>query len=256
MSTQQPRGRQPRSGGGRALMLLGVLLALLSGVLVIFIVSNATATAGQTEQLVVATQNVPAGTMLSVSQIPTDFSEKSYPLSLVPAGAYVFTTQAALQVKLNQTVVTATLYPGDVLLASDPRIQPLGEGVPGSVTNINPNALTAGDILYPLAYSSPTGSAAQPFVVAGDHVDIIVTECGADWTTDDCATQTTFQDLYIYATFNNSLILALAPEDAQRLQVLAQTGKLTLAVLKPGNNTPQSTVSVTPAQVASYFNFH
>ena len=46
MSSQAPRGRQSggtgRSGGGRALMLFGVLLAILSGVLVIFIVSQAT----------------------------------------------------------------------------------------------------------------------------------------------------------------------------------------------------------------------
>ena len=49
MSTQPPRGRQGRNGGsrgGRALMLLGIVLALLAGVLVIYIVRNATQTAG------------------------------------------------------------------------------------------------------------------------------------------------------------------------------------------------------------------
>ena len=67
MSSQAPRGRQSggtgRSGGGRALMLFGVLLAILSGVLVIFIVSQATSNGSATVQLVVATQAIPKDTL-------------------------------------------------------------------------------------------------------------------------------------------------------------------------------------------------
>lgn len=44
----------------------------------------------------------------------------NYLVSDVPAGAYNFTTQDALNVKLASQVATQNLYPGDVLLASDP----------------------------------------------------------------------------------------------------------------------------------------
>src|SRR5271165_7084995 len=103
MSTQPPRGRQGRNGnsrGGRALMLLGIILALLAGVLVIYIVSNATQQAGATEQVVVATQPIPSGTIMGVPQIQADFAVKSYPVADVPSGAYIFSSQDALQVTL------------------------------------------------------------------------------------------------------------------------------------------------------------
>ena len=73
-------------------MLLGVLLALLSGVLVIYLVSNATSNASATEPLVVATQPISAGIVLDSGNIQSDFTVKNYPLSLVPPGAYVYTT--------------------------------------------------------------------------------------------------------------------------------------------------------------------
>ena len=49
---------------------------------------------------------------------------RSIPANLVPAGAYVFTTEDALLVHLNQTFTVDNIEPGDVLLASDPRFVP------------------------------------------------------------------------------------------------------------------------------------
>ena len=54
-----------------------------------------------------------------------------------------------------------------------------------------------------------------------------------------------------------AIILVLPPQQAQELQVLARTGTLELAVVKPGDkdNSPNTT-AVTPADVASAFKFH
>ncbi len=196
MSTQPPRGgRQPRTGGsgGRALMLLGVVLALVSGVLVIYLVSNATNNAGRTEPIVVANQNIQEGTALS----PSDFTVKSFLAADVPAGAYPFTTQDSLNVLLSGTYATENIIAGDILMANDPRIAK-GNSIIGSIVNNGPTPLKPGYVLFPFSYSDPN-SGAQSFIVAGDHIDVIVTECGAAYTNDSCATQTTFQDVLVYA---------------------------------------------------------
>jgi Flp pilus assembly protein CpaB len=236
-------------------MLLGVVLALLSGVLVIFIVSNVTNTNAQTEQVVVVTQQIPAGTVLGVTQVQTDFAVKSYPVSLAPAGAYLFSTQDSLNVKLNQQVTTVDLYPGDVLLNTDPRIAPVGQAAAGSLTSLNPGAIATGDELFPLQYTNPSSST-RGFAVAGDRVDVIVQECGAPWTTDgSCAVQTTYQDLLVYATFNGYIIVVVKQEDAQALKLLATSGNITLALRKPGDSANNPTTATTPATVARQFGF-
>jgi Flp pilus assembly protein CpaB len=236
-------------------MLLGIVLALLSGVLVVYIVSNVTNNNVQTEQVVVVTQQIPAGTVIGLPQIQQDFAVKSYPVALAPAGAYIFTTPDALNVKLNQMVATNDLFPGDVLLATDPRVAPVGQAAIGSLTSVNPGAIKPGDVLFPFQYTNPQSST-RAFAVAGDVVDVIVQECGTPWTADgSCAVQTTYQSLVIYATFNGYMIVVVTPQVAQDLKLLAATGNVSLAIRKPGDNTPAATTAVTPATVAKEFGF-
>ena len=256
MSTQPPRGRQGRNGnsrGGRALMLLGIILALLAGILVIYIVSNATQQAGATEPVVVVTQHIGVGQTFSTSVIQSDFAVKNYLVSDVPAGAYIFTTQDALNVKLASQAATQDLYPGDVLLASDPRIASATAIVANSITSLG--TIPTGSVLFPLNYSN-LSSGGQAFVVAGDHIDIIVSECGSPWYANGCETQTTFQNLVVYATFPSALIVPMKPVDANRLKLLAQTGNMTIAVRGPGDTTPSSIPEpANPASVAGTFGF-
>ncbi len=259
MSTTQPQrgGRQPRtgSGGGRALMLLGVLLALLSGVLVIYLVSNATSNAGATEPVVVATQPISAGQVLDSGSIQSDFAVKNYPLSLVPPGAYIYTTQDALDVRLNQFVVVTDIQPGDVLLATDSRFVPRSSAPPNSITFDNPSAIPTGSMLFSLDYADPNGNG-QSFVVAGDHVDVIVTECGSTYDpSGGCATQTTLTNLYVYATFSSSLIVVVTPTQAKELKFLAATGNMSLAVLKPNDSGTDGGAAIDAASVAATFHF-
>jgi len=259
MSSQAPRGRPSggtgRSGGGRALMLFGVLLALLSGVLVIYIVSQATSSAGQTENLVVAVTAIPSGTVLTPANIKTDFVVEKYPTSLVPAGAYIFTSEDALQVHLNQTVAVENIVPGDVLLGQDARFEPVGKVAQGSITLLNPALLPSGSILFAFNYSFPTTSTSS-FINAGDKVDILVEECNTPYSKNgQCEDQTTLQNITVYATYSSSVILVLKPIEAEQLRVLASTGTVDLAIIKPGDTSSVSSNAVTPADLASQFNY-
>jgi Flp pilus assembly protein CpaB len=235
-------------------MLLGVVLALAAGVLVIYIVSQATATVGQTEQLVVATQDIAPGTVFgSESDINKYFAVKSYPASLVPAGAYVFTTQDDLDVHLLKEVVVTEIFPGDVLLTGDKRVANPATSNAGSLLNVNPAYLQshANYVLFPLKLDTTgdTGNS-RPFVVAGDYVAILATEC----FNGTCATQTTLNHVYVYATFTNAIVVAVSQQDALKLKYLDETGKLTLALLQSNDN-GNSTVAVNASTIAQEFGF-
>ena len=249
-------------------MLLGVLLAVLSGVLVIYIVSQATSSAGQTIQVVVAKQDIAPNTILTTGatnaaqnmlSIQDAFTEQSFPANLVPPNAFVFTSPDDLDVHLNNQVVFNEIYAGDVLRNSDPRLQLLGTGANGSVTSINPTALKAGDVLYAFTFNNPAGNT-RSFVVAGDYIDILATECSLPNIT-GCVTQTTLQNVYVYAVFTNSVVVVLPHEQALQLKYLVETGKIDLALRDPKESGPagpsggDGTTPVTAASISSTFGF-
>ncbi len=268
MSTPRANQRQRSSGGGRALMLLGVLLALLSGVLVIFIVSQATSSAGQTEQIVVAAQDIPANTVLTTGasnpsldelNIQAAFTVKSYPVALVPPGAYVYSTLDNLQANLNNQVVVTDIPSGDVLRNPDNRLQLVGStAAVGSLASISPSKLKSGDVLFSFTYNNPLGSA-RGLVVAGDYIDILATECNLPGSSGACITQTTLQNLYVYATFSNAVVVVLNHQNVLNLKYLLETGKIDLAIRNPGdsgNNAPaDNTQPVTATSISNTFGF-
>jgi Flp pilus assembly protein CpaB len=232
-------------------MLLGVLLAVLSGVLVIYIVSQATSNAGASVQLVVVKQNISSGTTLTLTDIQQDFGSEPYPANLVPAGAYVFTNQDQLQVHLNLSVVLVEMVPGDILLSQDPRIGPPGTNG-HSITSLNQNALGAGDVLFNFQYASPS-SATLSYISPGDKVDIIVLECNAPYTTTSgCTAATTLEGISVYATFQGSVVLILTTKEAAQLTVLANSGTVSFAIQNPADKTAQPAL-VTPQDVAHSF---
>ena len=243
-------------------MLLGVLLAVLSGVLVIYIVSQATSTSGQTIQVVVAKQAIAPNTVLTTQptnaasnllNIQDAFTNEPYPSGLVPPNAYVFTNIDQLEVQLNNQVVIDQIYAGDVLRNSDPRLQLLGTGANGSLNTVKPNELKQGDVLYTLTYNNPLGST-RSFVVAGDYIDVLATECSLPNIT-GCVTQTTLQNLYVYATFTNAVVVVLSHEQALQLKYLVETGKIDLALRYPGDSNPDNTTPVTATSISSAFGF-
>jgi Flp pilus assembly protein CpaB len=253
-----------RSSGGRALMLLGVLLAVLSGVLVIYIVSQATSTAGQTIQVVVAKQDIASGTLLTtgatnattnVLNIQDAFVEQSYPTNLVPPNAFIFTNIDDLEVHLNNQVVVSQIYAGDVLHNSDPRLQAYGSGATGSLTGVKPDELKPGQVLLGVNVTNPAGNS-RSFVVAGDHIDILATECSLPNTT-GCVTQTTLQNVYVYAVFTSAVVVVLTHQQALELKYLIETGKVDVVLRDPADNnaSPETTQPVTGAFISSQFSF-
>jgi hypothetical protein len=75
-----------------------------------------------TEKVVVVRLSITGSTVINVADISTDFTVESLAVSRVPSGAYIYTSQAALDTFLNQSAVLQQLNPGHILLVSDPQL--------------------------------------------------------------------------------------------------------------------------------------
>lgn len=262
------RPQRTRASGGRTLMLLGVLLALAAGAIVIYIVSTATNTTQQTVQVVVATKDLPAGTILSVDQssagymlISQAFTVKSVNADFAPTNVYTFTNQNQLNIDLNDKIVVGTFYGGEMLRTTDSRLVKLGTGSAGSLTNLNPAQLQPGQVLtvFQLASNGSGSGSGTPLAQPGDTVDILVSLCFVDPSQPNspqtCETQTTLKNVYVYAVQGDSLVLVLSHQDALTLKFLRENGKAEIVVRKPGDTTPDSTVKVDTSYVVKQFNY-
>jgi len=202
------RSNGGRASGGRTLILLVLLLAVGAAAIVIFVVSQYAPSTASSVSVVVSKEDLPAGKVLSVDAtdathllISDAFEVRQTSSDLVPPNAYVFTSQDALNAALNNQVVIGTFYSGEALRAKDPRLAAIGSGAADSLTSINPAQLKQGDVIFAIEFSQAgitNGGSGKPWYVAGDHIDVVVTECNL--RTDDqghCETQTTLQDLYI-----------------------------------------------------------
>jgi Flp pilus assembly protein CpaB len=231
-------------------MLLGVLLALAAGAIVIYIVSSATTTATQTVTVIVATKDIPAGTILSLSPtspsdmlISTAFEQKTVNADFVPVGAYTFSTTDQLNIDLNDKIIVGTFYGGDILRSNDERLVKLG----------------AGDVITNLALTTGSGASGTPLASTGDTVDVLVSLCFADPTNANapqkCETQTTLKNVYVYAVSGSSIDVVLSHQDALVLKFLKENGKLEIVVRKPGDTTTDSTTEVDQNYVIKAFGY-
>jgi Flp pilus assembly protein CpaB len=241
-------------------MLLGVLLALAAGTIVIFIVSQATSTGTQVVTVVVAKQDLPAGTILSVDtsdknhMLITDaFVPKQVSADFVPANAFTYTTQDALNLELNNKVVVGSFYGGEILRHPDPRLVALGTGAVGSLTNLNPAQLPAGSVLMGVNVTSGGAQLAVP----GDSVDFIVNECvvTTGGTGSGCESQTTLQNIYVYSVSGGNLVVVVTHQQALELQFLIGTGKVEVVLRKPGDTAPAGTSPVSGGDIIKQFGY-
>jgi Flp pilus assembly protein CpaB len=238
-------------------MLLGVLLALAAGTIVIYVVSSALGPTTQTKTVVVATKTLTSSTILSSTTsdashllISDAFATKSVNADFVPADAYVYSSATQLAVDLNDKVVIGQFYAGDILRQDDPRLVALGQGAPGSLTNRNPAELPKGSVIFPLEGLKVTG------LVAGDHVDVLVTLCaGTTCGSEADVTQTTLENVLVYASDSNTLDLVLTHEEALELKFLTEHGQVSLALRKPGDTDPSDTTPVTLPYIVQHFKF-
>jgi Flp pilus assembly protein CpaB len=261
------RAVRTRSSGGRTLILLGVLLALAAGAIVIFVVSQYTSAPLQTETVVVAATNLPAGSVLSTTQsgqvgtsagtfelISAAFTTKTVNTDFAPKDAYVFKSQADLNNFLNNQVVSSDFYAGEILRNPDPRLTPLGSGAPGSLTTQNPGQIQSGEVLAQIKVDG------KPAVVPGDHVDLIINYCNASLPSsgsgNPCESQTTLQNLYVYAVQNSVVFVVVKRQDAVMLLALTtNASNYELAIRKPGDNGTSPTTPVSSSKIISTF-FH
>lgn len=248
-------------------MLLGVLLALAAGAIVIYIVSSATNTTQQMVTVVVATQDLPAGTILSVDQstppymlISQAFATKQVNASFAPQNAYQFSTNDALNIQLNDKIVVGTFINGEMLRTTDSRLVQLGQGSSGSLTNLNPAQLKPGDVLMALQVATGSGGGSgTPIAQTGDSIDILVSLCFVDPTNPNsaqvCETQTTLKNIYVYDVSGSSIVVVLSHQDALTMKYLKENGKVDIVVRKPGDTSPDTTVKVDSSYVIKEFGY-
>lgn len=240
-------------------MLLGVLLALAAGVIVIFVVSQYTSAPSANTKVVVARRDLPPATTLAVSPtgagqiaIAEAFEVRTVNSDFAPQDAMPFTTQDALNAALNNQVVIGAFYAGDILRAKDPRLALAGTKAVGSLSSVNPAAFSKpGSVL-----SSIDLATKSPFV-AGDTVDVLVTMCNLPDAKDPgaCETQTTLQNVFVYASQDTTVWLVLDHQQSLELKFLAESGKVNLVLRKPNDTNNVSTDPVTPSYIVKRFNY-
>lgn len=243
-------------------MLLGVLLALAAGAIVIYVVSTAVGASSQTATVVVATKDLPAGSILTVQDsdpsksylsIKDAFATKTVTADFVPQNALPYISAEELNIKLNNQVIVGAFYAGDILRLSDPRLVQLGTGAAGSLTNINPAQLPKGSILAAFDVKANSGAiASKPIAAPGDYVDFLAFWCPKGV----CQSQTTLQNIFIYTVAGNSIVVVLTPKQALQLQYLQQSASaLEIVVRKPGDTGRVDTDPATEGSIVSDFHF-
>src|SRR5262249_30351213 len=182
-----------------------------------------TNTAAQTTTVVVAKIDLPANTVLSSSLkdpshtlISDAFASEEVPMDVAPIDAYKWTSQLDLDSKLNNYVVTGQFLKGEFLRNPDRRLTQLGTGGAGSLTNVNPPQLPDGSVLFAVDVHGPGGGGAKPLAVPGDYIDFIFIECQISTAKDPsgCESQTTLQNVYVYAVADTELIVVLTHQQA------------------------------------------
>lgn len=262
------RPMRTRSSGGRTLILLGVLLALAAGAIVIFVVSTYTSAPLQTETVVVAATDLQAGSVLSTSQsgqvgengatyilISAAFTTKTVNTDFAPKDAYIFKSQTDLNTFLNNQVINSQFFAGEILRNPDPRLGSEANSAIGSLTSINPGQIHPGDVLAQIKVDG------KPAMVPGDHVDLIALYCNSTLPnlpagSSPCESQTTLQNLYVYAVQGNVVFVVVKHQDALTLQYLtSNVSTFELAIRKPNDTAPAQTTPVNSGTIISEF-FH
>lgn len=229
-------------------MLLGLVLALAAAGLVLYVTNSVQGVLTQSVSVVQAAVNLKSGTILTLDnaqapsvRIQDAFKVNQVDKKLVPADAYVFTNQDALNTVLNNQVVREDFLAGDILRTNDPRLAAVGSTNGLSLTNINPPALPDGSVLFPLAQDN-TDIGVQP----GDTINIIATGLGqaTDPTTGKTVqaiiSRVVMSKVLIYAVdvpAKGKIVVVVTNKQAETLATLEHGGyALTFVIRKPGDN--------------------
>ena len=254
-----PTARRTPRGGGLPLIALGLVLALGTGFLVIYTMSGA-APISPTSQMavVVVSKTINAGSLLTTDdsgvRIASAFVIEHMPTANAPADAYPYRSDADLLHLLDKHIVLSPLLAGDVLRTSDPRLIPLGNGPGNSWVNKDPNALPPGSVLFALRSTNNAGTSIG--AQEGDHVDVLASICMPTTKAACEVTQTTLQNLLIYAVPNAlTLLVVVTHQESLALKLLLEEGKIDLVLRKPGDSAPASTQAVDINWIIAHFGY-
>lgn len=210
---------------GRLLMIAGFALAL--GLLVSYSVYNRLRTSmGSNEpgvEVVVAAEDIPVGTKLEERNIRV----ASFPQSVVPPGAYNKKAQ------VTGRGVVLPVSRGEFILASKLAAPNAGAGLPSLIpTGMRAVSVRVNDVV------SVAG-----FVQPGSRVDVLATNSGNG---NDRQTTTVLENVAVIAvgkslernTTGESQVapvitLLVSPDDAQKLTLASQEGRIQLALRNP-----------------------
>ena len=266
MATPTPHPSRMQ-GSGIPLIILGIVLALITGALVLYLITSASnnsgTASGSTVTVVVAAQKLDVGMVLSPDQSGGSFARirdmfhvEHIPASAVPADAFSFTNEADLDQALKNEIITTPFFAGDILRKPDGRMAMLGAGPLHSLANHNPAALPTGDVLVTLHTDQSAGM--QIGAQEGDHIDMLATECistGASTHGGCQVVQATLQDLEIYMVNGPTILVAVTHQNALILKLLVETAKIDFVLRKPGDDTLVDTTAVDPAWIIAHFGF-
>jgi Flp pilus assembly protein CpaB len=255
---------RPRVSGGWPLIILGIVLALATAILVLFLTNSTTSGSRNGIDIIVAARQLDAGAIISSEDdsspnisINQALKVQRIPEDVIPSGAYHFTTQNDLIKDFKDLVVVDRILEGDVLRKDDPRLIAKGTTTSSkSLANLKPGLFPSGSVLFSLHVSDSNG------LQDGDRVDILATACSGSTATNSTSTggcqltQTTLQNILIYHVLNpNTLIVVVSHQDALVLKSLIEIARLDYVLRKPGDDTAVTTHAIDPAWIASHFGF-
>lgn len=171
--------------------------------------------------VVVASRDLLAGTSLSIG----DMVVREWPVDIIPEGSF----EAADEIK--DRVVKIAVTPGEAILAS--KLTPQGSG--GGVAGLIPEGMRA------LTVAVNVVSGVGGFILPGTRVDVLVTVAPTTKKTENL-TKTILQNVEVLAvdqTYKSnsdepitvkSVTLLVTPEDAEKLALASNEGKLQLSL--------------------------
>ena len=227
----------------RRRVLIAMALAVAMGFLASYVVYQAVRTAqgkqAETEQLAVAAANISLGEALTAQHIKM----ADWPKSTVPAGAVRSAKDA------EGRVARASIVVGEPLLEA--RLAPAGQG------GLMPVLVPAGKRAVTIKVDEAIQKSG--FVVPNSRVDVLVTM--ARQTGQSRESRIVLQDVMVLASDQavemkdnkpvtmTTVTMAVSPQEAERLALAQNEGKVTLALRNLQDNAQISTPGVTTAQL-------
>jgi pilus assembly protein CpaB len=195
-----------------------------------------------TRSVVVASKNLLAGTSLSV----TDMMVRDWPMEIIPEGSY------ETMEEIEGRVVKIAVSSGEAILTS--KLTPEGSG--GGVAALIPEGMRA------LTVAVNVVSGVGGFILPGTRVDVLVTVAPSSKKTEN-TTKTILQNVEVLAvdqTYANdsdepitvkSVTLLVLPEEAEKLALASNEGKLQLSLRSGVDSELASTKGVQMGQLIS-----